>query len=105
MPAHITVVAALRRRACLVRAAFRAASRRSPGPLVRTALRADALRADPDRRRAALLAWRDRACLDAALRPSRFNAALIARERRDAGRVPRLAARLAYAALCFVLGL
>jgi N-terminal domain of ribose phosphate pyrophosphokinase len=48
--------AALRRRACRVRAAFRAASRRSPGPLVRTALRAAALRADADRRRAALLA-------------------------------------------------
>jgi hypothetical protein len=49
-------VAALRRRACRVRAAFRAAARRRPRPLVLTALRADFLRADADRRCAAVLA-------------------------------------------------
>jgi hypothetical protein len=49
-------VAAPRRCVLRVRAAFRAASRRRPGPLVRTAFRADALRADADRRCAALLA-------------------------------------------------
>jgi len=98
-------VAALRRRVCLVRAARRAASRRTPGPLVRTAFRAAALRADADRRRAAAVAWRESACLDAACRPSRFSALLIARERRDDGRLPCRDARLAYFALRLVFGL
>jgi hypothetical protein len=73
--------------------------------LVRTAFRADALRADADRRRAALLAWRESERLEAAPRPSRFNALLIARERRDAGRALRRAARLADFALSFVVRL
>jgi PadR family transcriptional regulator len=71
---------------------------------VRAARRAAALRAAGERRFAALLAWRDSACFDAALRPSPFNARVTARDRLAEGRlrVP-VAARLAERALCFVL--
>lgn len=101
-----SVYAAARRRLCRVRAARRAAALRTRGPLVWAARRADWLRAAADRRRAAPLACRERAFRDAALRPSRFSAPVIARDRVDAGRVrPCRPARLAYAALCFVFAL
>jgi hypothetical protein len=71
---------------------------------VRTALRAAARRAAGDLFRAAAVACRASARGDAAARDSRFKAPLIARDRRGDGRLaPRLAARLAYSALCFVL--
>jgi hypothetical protein len=100
-------VALVRRRfdVCRVRAALRAAAFRTCGPFVWTALRADALLARGDRRFAADLACRDSAVFDAADRLSRFNARSAARARVRDGRFrlpPRLAARSADAALCFV---
>jgi hypothetical protein len=71
--------------------------------LVRTAFRAEARRDDADRRRAALVACRDSARLEAAPRPSRFSARLTARDRRDEGRARLRAARRADFALCLVL--
>jgi len=73
---------------------------------VRTAFCAACRRADAGRRRAELVAWRDKAFVEAASRPSRFNACLTARDRRgELARVDRFPARLAYAALFFVRGL
>jgi hypothetical protein len=66
-------------------------------------LRAAALRAPGDRRRAALFACRDSDCLDAALRPSRFSAPLTARARFVERRAPRPAARVADSALRLVV--
>jgi hypothetical protein len=86
------------RRLCRVRAALRAASRRTCGPFVCTALRAAALRAAADRRRAAVLAWRASACLDAAARPSRLSTA---NRTRPPGRGP---SRSMPARPCGVLG-
>jgi hypothetical protein len=100
---HARAAARRRRALCLVRAARRAAARRTCGPFVRAARRAAALRARGDRRRAALFAWRDSALREAAPRASCFRARLIARERVREGRVCRRPARLAYAALRFVL--
>jgi len=68
-----------------VRAAFRAAARRSRGPFVRTAFQAAALRSAVERRRAAEVAWRESALCDAAAWPSRFNALLTARDRLGEG--------------------
>jgi hypothetical protein len=71
--------------------------------LVLAPLRAAARRADLGRRRAALLACRESAEREAAERPSRFSARVIARERRADGlRRPRVPARDAYSALRFV---
>jgi hypothetical protein len=72
---------------------------------VRVALRAAALRAAADRRRAADLAWRASALCDAADRGSRFNARFTARDRRGDGRVRFWLARVADLALCFVRSL
>jgi hypothetical protein len=69
---------------------------------VRAAFLAEALREAADRRRAALFAWRDSAFRDAALRPSRFSARSVARERRGEGRARLRPARLAEAALFLV---
>jgi hypothetical protein len=85
-------------------AARRAAALRPRGPFVRAARRADARRAEADRRRAADLAWRESAFRDAARRPSRRSAREIARERRPDGRRRCEPARAAYFALCRVLG-
>jgi hypothetical protein len=73
--------------------------------LVRAALRADARREAADRRRAADVACLDSAFRDAARLGSRFKARRMARERRDDGLVRLRPARLAEAALRFVLGL
>ena len=70
---------------------------------MRAAFRADARRADADRRRAADRAWRDSDLREAADRFSRFSAPFTARERRDEGRRRRWDARLADAALRLVL--
>lgn len=91
-------------RVCLVRAARRAAACRPAGPFVRTALRAAAFRAAAGRRRAALLACRESAFVEAAARPSLFSAFLTARERRGDALRPLRAARLADFALRFVPG-
>ena len=91
------------RRRCRVRAARRAAARRTCGPFVRAARRAVARRAEEERRRDAVRAWRDSALRDAALRPSRFSARVIAFDRRaDFREAPRREARLAYSALRLV---
>jgi len=75
-------------------------------PLVCDARRAAALRDARDRRRDALLACRASALFDTVLRRSRFNARLVAAERRPDGRLRLCApARLAYFALCFVFAL
>jgi hypothetical protein len=58
----------------LVRAAFRAAARRSAGPLVCDAFLAAAERSPAVRRRAAAFACLDRASCEAAAVPSRFRA-------------------------------
>jgi hypothetical protein len=88
---------------CRVRAALRAAARRTCGPFVRTALRAAALRCEGERRRAAERAWRESDLRDAARRPSRFSALRVARERRGDGLACRRPARLADAALRLVV--
>ena len=64
-----------------VRAALRPAADNSVGPLVCTAFFAAAERAAGPRRLAADFACFASARVDAALRPSRFNAPVIARER------------------------
>jgi hypothetical protein len=66
---------------------------------VRAAFCAAARRFEAERRFAALAAWRDSAVRDAALRPSRFNAFLTARDRRGDGLACLRPARLAAAAL------
>jgi hypothetical protein len=73
--------------------------------LVSAPRRADALLALAERRRAALLAWRESAFREAALRPSRFNARETARDRFTDGLRDRVAARLADRALRFVVDL
>ncbi len=65
-----------------MRAALRAAAERAVAPLVAEAFFAAAERLDADRRLAARLACDDSARCEAALRPSRFNAPSVARERR-----------------------
>jgi hypothetical protein len=91
-------------RRCRVRAARRAAARRTRGPFVRTARRAAARRAEAGLRRAAPRACFESARLEAAARPSRFNARRTAVDRRREGfRERRRPARLAAAALCRVL--
>jgi hypothetical protein len=70
---------------------------------VRAALRADARRDEAERRRAVVRAWRDSALRDATLRFSLFSLLSIARERRGDGRARVRPARLADAALRFVL--
>jgi hypothetical protein len=85
-----------------VLAAFRAAARRTRGPFVRAAFRADARRSAAERRFADAFACRDNAADDATRRLSRFNAWTLARARRLDGRERRLALRLAVAALRFV---
>jgi hypothetical protein len=65
-------------------------------------LRADALRADRERRCAADLAWRASDGRDAALRPSRFSARFVACDRRVDVLRRRADARDAAAALRFV---
>ena len=66
-------------------------------------MRAEALRADAGRRRAADFAWRARAWCDAAAFGSRFSACLVARDRRDdVFRDRPVAAREADLALRFV---
>ena len=70
---------------------------------VRAALRADALRAEADLRRATLRAWCESALRDATLRLSLFSLLRIARERRGDGLARLRPARLAAAALRFVL--
>src|SRR5262245_15581155 len=77
--------------AARVRAAFRAAADRSAGPLVRAAFFAAADRWAAVRRRAADRACFDSDARDAALRPSRLRARLIARDRlADGARGARL---------------
>jgi hypothetical protein len=68
-----------------VRAALRAAAERPLRPLVRAARRAEAERSAAVRFRAVERACRDSAFLDAAARPSRFNARSVALERRRDG--------------------
>src|SRR5207245_4991124 len=64
-----------------VRAAFFAAPERPAAPLVVTALRAAAERAEAPRFEAAERAWRASAPLDAEPRPSRLSAPVTARDR------------------------
>jgi hypothetical protein len=92
-----------RRRRCRVCAARRAAALRTRGPFVRAARRADALLAEEERRLAAVFACRDSAFREAALRPSRFNAETIARDRFREVLRDRPAARRADCALRFVV--
>jgi hypothetical protein len=75
-----------------VDAARLAADRRSAGPLVLAARRADALRDAPERFRDAVRACRDNCAVDAAERPSFFSARRVARDRfaeRAPARPPR----------------
>jgi hypothetical protein len=69
-----------------VRAALRAAAERPAGPLVRTAFLAAAERATAPRRRALARACRASEVRDAADRPSRLSAFVIARDRLADGR-------------------
>jgi len=64
-----------------VRAALRAAAERIVAPFVREARRAAAERLVFERRRALVRACFANARCEAALRPSRFNAVVVARER------------------------
>jgi hypothetical protein len=64
-----------------MRAAFRAAAERAAAPFVAEAFFAAADRLEADLRLAARLACLDRARCEAALRPSRFKAPSVARER------------------------
>jgi hypothetical protein len=87
----------------LVFAARRAAAFRTCGPFVFAARLAASLLARGERRFAAVRACRDKAFFDTTDRLSPFNAFTAARERFGDGRFrPRLAARVAEAALCFV---
>jgi hypothetical protein len=73
---------------------------------VRAARRATCRLDDAERRRAVVRAWRESAFREAALRPSRLSAREVARDRLADGRFrPRVPARLAEAALRFVLRL
>jgi hypothetical protein len=92
-------------RRCRVFAALRAAAFLTCGPFVRTARRAARRRSTADRRRAAFVAWRESAWRDATRRGSRFSARFAARARFGDGFARREAARVADAALRFVLAL
>src|SRR3989442_10516133 len=90
----------LQRERLRVRAAFCAAALRPSAPLVVTALRAAADRADAPRFFAADLACRASAGVDAAARPSCLSAEVVARERvRDTGLPGELPRAVSAAAL------
>jgi len=91
-----------RQRRARVRAAFFAARRRTTLPFVRAPFFAAAERLATPRFEAALRAWRASDERLAAERPSRFNAVLVARERRRDGAAWEAALRVSCFALRFV---